>query len=121
MWEVEYTDQFGEWWNGLTAEEQKPIIANVELLAAQQRGHDRGRVELQTRDRERRVQRMLDIGVAGGARLTVVCMLGERVCLFDQRQPVGRQILAGLLEQRRDAQGIRWGILKCNFRHLPSM
>jgi len=31
-WEVEYTDEFGEWWNGLTEGEQVAIDAGVELL-----------------------------------------------------------------------------------------
>ncbi|MGB6063380.1 MAG: type II toxin-antitoxin system RelE/ParE family toxin [Desulfomonilaceae bacterium] len=32
MWEVEYTDEFGEWWEGLTEEEQESVDAGVELL-----------------------------------------------------------------------------------------
>ena len=32
MWEVEFTDEFGEWWNLLDAEEQESIAASVELL-----------------------------------------------------------------------------------------
>jgi hypothetical protein len=31
-WEVEYTDEFEEWWNGLSEEEQDEIDAKVELL-----------------------------------------------------------------------------------------
>ena len=31
-WEVEYTDEFGEWWDGLTEGEQVAIDAGVELL-----------------------------------------------------------------------------------------
>jgi hypothetical protein len=31
-WEVEYTDKFGEWWEGLTEEEQESVDAGVELL-----------------------------------------------------------------------------------------
>lgn len=34
MWEVEYTDQFEEWWNGLTVEEQGSIALAVEALEA---------------------------------------------------------------------------------------
>jgi hypothetical protein len=30
--EVEFTDEFGEWWNGLTAEEQESIAVSVGLL-----------------------------------------------------------------------------------------
>jgi hypothetical protein len=32
MWEVEYTDEFGEWWEGLSEAEQEAIARSVELL-----------------------------------------------------------------------------------------
>ncbi len=32
MWEVEYTDEFEEWWNTLSADEQRHIAASIELL-----------------------------------------------------------------------------------------
>jgi hypothetical protein len=32
MWDVEYTDVFGEWWNGLTVEEQSSVSRGVYLL-----------------------------------------------------------------------------------------
>jgi hypothetical protein len=32
MWEVEYTDEFGEWWNKLTADEQTALDMGVRLL-----------------------------------------------------------------------------------------
>lgn len=32
MWEVEYTDEFGRWWESLEADEQESIAASVELL-----------------------------------------------------------------------------------------
>jgi len=31
-WEVEYTDEFGAWWNGLNEAEQEDVAAVVELL-----------------------------------------------------------------------------------------
>ncbi|HTA71760.1 MAG TPA: type II toxin-antitoxin system RelE/ParE family toxin [Bryobacteraceae bacterium] len=31
-WEVEYADEFGEWWNGLDANEQESVRAYVKLL-----------------------------------------------------------------------------------------
>jgi len=31
-WEVEYTDEFGEWWETLTDEEQESLAASVTLL-----------------------------------------------------------------------------------------
>lgn len=32
MWEVEYTDQFGDWYEYLGEEDQNAVIARVELL-----------------------------------------------------------------------------------------
>lgn len=32
MWEVEYTDQFDDWYQTLTEEEQDAVVARVELL-----------------------------------------------------------------------------------------
>ena len=32
MWDVEYTDEFGVWWETLTADEQESLAASVELL-----------------------------------------------------------------------------------------
>jgi hypothetical protein len=31
-WEIEYTDEFGEWWDGLTEGEQESARASVKLL-----------------------------------------------------------------------------------------
>lgn len=31
-WDIEYTDEFGEWWNSLNEAEQEDITAVVELL-----------------------------------------------------------------------------------------
>ncbi len=31
-WEVEYTDEFGEWWDGLSEAEQESVRAGVKLL-----------------------------------------------------------------------------------------
>lgn len=33
-WEVEFSDEFGEWWESLTAAEQKSIDITVRLLQA---------------------------------------------------------------------------------------
>jgi len=32
MWEVEYTDHFGHWWNSLTEDEQIDVAAAVGLI-----------------------------------------------------------------------------------------
>jgi hypothetical protein len=31
-WDVEYSDQFGEWWEGLSADEQESVAVSVHLL-----------------------------------------------------------------------------------------
>ena len=41
MWEVEFTDQFGEWWSELSEEEQEEIDARIALL--ERRGPSLGR------------------------------------------------------------------------------
>ena len=33
VWEVEFTDEFGEWWDGLTPEQQEALDDRVMLLA----------------------------------------------------------------------------------------
>jgi hypothetical protein len=32
MWEIEYTDEFGEWWVTLTKSEQDALVASIGLL-----------------------------------------------------------------------------------------
>ena len=32
IWRVEYTDEFGAWWDGLTAAEQESVAASVGLI-----------------------------------------------------------------------------------------
>lgn len=32
MWEVEYTDEFGQWWDGLTQAQQEALDDRVMLL-----------------------------------------------------------------------------------------
>ena len=40
QWEVEYTDELGVWWNGLTEAEQESVDASVRLL--EERGPNLG-------------------------------------------------------------------------------
>ena len=35
MWEVEYTDEFGDWWNTLNTDEQDALDRSVGLLEDQ--------------------------------------------------------------------------------------
>jgi hypothetical protein len=32
VWQIEYTDEFGDWWSDLTEEEQESVAASVQLL-----------------------------------------------------------------------------------------
>jgi hypothetical protein len=32
LWEIEFTDEFGEWWGGLDEPEQEDVLASVNLL-----------------------------------------------------------------------------------------
>ena len=32
MWEVEFTDEFGQWWDGLSEAEQDAVAASVQVL-----------------------------------------------------------------------------------------
>ena len=41
MWEVEFTDEFGEWWDGLDLAQQAALAGRVEVLS--ERGPDLGR------------------------------------------------------------------------------
>jgi len=43
-WEVEYTDSFFDWWDGLNAEEQLDVKAVVDVLAEKEPGFRRPRV-----------------------------------------------------------------------------
>ena len=45
-WEIEYTDEFGKWWDGLSMEEQEKVDAKVGLLIA--RGPALGRPHADT-------------------------------------------------------------------------
>jgi len=33
MWEIEYTDEFEQWWQTLTEQQQIDLVASVEVLA----------------------------------------------------------------------------------------
>jgi hypothetical protein len=46
MWEVEFTDEFGEWWDSLDVDEQESVAASVELL--RQLGPHLGRPHVDT-------------------------------------------------------------------------
>lgn len=51
MWEVEFTDEFGRWWDGLDEDEQDSIAVGVELL--RRLGPQLGRPHADTVERSR--------------------------------------------------------------------
>jgi hypothetical protein len=62
-WEVEYTDEFEVWWNGLDEDEQEAIVAAVEVLG--RRGPTLGRPLVDTIQHSRH-QNMKELRPLGG-------------------------------------------------------
>ncbi len=94
QWEVEYTDQFGEWWNSLDSDAQEDIDVAVRLLEA--RGPALTRPHADTvKDsrypnmRELRVQskgRPLRVFYAFDPRRTAILLIGgDKTGLTDER------------------------------------
>ncbi len=80
MWDVEFTDQFGAWWELLGAEEQQAIDAAVRVL--EQRGPSLGRplVDTVTRSRHANMKELrvgtIRILFAFDPRRTAILLLG---------------------------------------------
>lgn len=75
--EVEYTDEFGIWWSGLTEDEQDDVAATVSLLA--ERGVTLGFPHSSAIERSRHGH-MRDLRVQSGGRPIRV------LCAFDPRR-----------------------------------
>lgn len=69
MWEILYTDQFGQWWGDLTEDQQEALRARVELL--EERGPDLGRPVVDTIVGSRH-QNMKELRASKGAALRVL-------------------------------------------------
>ena len=83
-WEVEYTNEFGQWWHGLLVTQQDAVVARVELLmehgpnlpypySSEVKGSRHGRM------RELRVQsggRPLRVFYAFDPRRTAILLIG---------------------------------------------
>ncbi len=89
MWDVEYTDEFGDWFEQLDEEDQEAVIARVELLEA--RGASLGRPAVdhvhQSRHpnmKELRAERALRMLFAFDPRRTAILLLGGHK---DHRDP----------------------------------
>ena len=65
-WEVEYTDEFGAWYEGLLEESQEEVVARVELL--EQAGPALGRPIVDQVHRSRH-QNLKELRVPGGIRV----------------------------------------------------
>jgi len=74
-WEVEVTDQFVEWWHGLTVGQQSSVTDRVDLLA--ERGPDLGRPVVD-RVHGSRHQNMKELRAAKGGALRVLFMFDPR-------------------------------------------
>ncbi|MCL2395292.1 MAG: type II toxin-antitoxin system RelE/ParE family toxin [Acidimicrobiaceae bacterium] len=70
-WEVEVTDQFVEWWHGLTVGQQHAVTDRLDLLA--ERGPDLGRPVVD-RVHSSRHQSMKELRAAKGGALRVLFM-----------------------------------------------
>ena len=75
VWEVEVTDEFVEWWNGLTVDQQESLTDRVDLLA--ERGPDLGRPVVD-RIRSSRHHNMKELRAAKGGALRVLFMFDPR-------------------------------------------
>ena len=58
MWEVEYTDEFEEWWDSLTEDEQLHIAQAVEILAEVGPGLGRPLVDTITNSRHQHMKEL---------------------------------------------------------------
>ncbi len=92
MWEVEYTDQFGSWYEALSAEDQDSIIGRVVLLEEQGPGLGRPAVDSIHQSRhhnmkELRAERSLRLLFAFDPRRTAILLVGGHKGDADNASP----------------------------------
>jgi len=75
VWEVEVTDQFLQWWRGLSPAQQESVTDRVDLLA--ERGPDLGRPVVE-RVRASRHHNMKELRAAKSGALRVLFMFDPR-------------------------------------------
>jgi hypothetical protein len=75
VWEVEVTDQFTEWWDGLSQDQQQSVTDRVDLLA--ERGPDLGRPVVE-RIQSSRHHNMKELRASKGGALRVLFMFDPR-------------------------------------------
>lgn len=74
-WEINFTDEFGKWWDVLSADEQDAVAARVRLLA--ESGPNLGRPTVDT-IRMSRHQNMKELRVGAGAAIRVLFAFDPR-------------------------------------------
>ncbi len=92
MWEVEYTDQFGQWWDTLNEEDQDAIVGRVRLLEAAGPGLGRPSVDNVHQSRhpamkELRAERALRVLFVFDPRRTAVLLIGGHKGSADAASP----------------------------------
>ena len=75
MWEVEVTDEFVGWWDGLDADQRESVTDRVDLLA--ERGPDLGRPVVE-RIQSSRHHNMKELRASKGGALRVLFMFDPR-------------------------------------------
>lgn len=81
MWDVEYTDQFDDWYQNLTEEDQDAVIARVELLESAGPGLGRPAVDNVHQSRhlnmkELRAERAIRVLFAFDPRRAAILLIG---------------------------------------------
>jgi len=74
-WEIEVTDEFAEWWQNLTSDQQESVTDRVDLLV--ERGPDLGRPVVD-RIQTSRHHNMKELRAAKGGALRVLFMFDPR-------------------------------------------
>lgn len=114
VWEVEVTDQFLEWWHGLSVEQQESVTDRVDLLS--ERGPELGRPVVD-RIRASRHHNMKELRAAKGGALRVLFMFdprreiilllggdksGEWESFYEWAVPLADQLYETYLQELRD-------------------
>jgi hypothetical protein len=92
VWEVEYTNQFGEWWDTLDEQDQDALIGRVKLLEAAGPGLGRPSVDNVHRSRhpamkELRAERALRVLFVFDPRRVAVLLIGGHKGTADPTSP----------------------------------
>jgi hypothetical protein len=92
VWEVEYTDQFGSWYETLSVEDQDAIIGRIDLLEEQGPGLGRPAVDSMHQSRhsnmkELRAERSLRLLFAFDPRRTAILLVGGHKGNADSGSP----------------------------------